>query len=176
MPNYRQLLETASSYLPTSWLGWAATIGTTLFATVGVPIIHDLYQRYKSYVLPADRSASFLREGGIHGLTNNSDINIEQHFDTFRQINDLRNQRQDTVRANLSPLGRLLSRYLREGHSDIDALIARNLAIIAPGRDHVTSEEFELALQQAIMGGTRTRGSLTYFARKIGEPIYNLIG
>ena len=176
MPNYKQLLEIATAYLPTSLWGWIATIGGTAAATIIPSTIYDFYQRYKRYVLLADNSAAFLTGGGIHGMDNNAGNNIEQHLDTFRQINGLRNQRQDDARAHLSPFGLFYSQFLREGHSDIDELIAKNIATIAAGRDSITDEEFELALQNAIMGATRTRGSLTYFARKIGGPIYRLLG
>lgn len=176
MPNYKQLLETAAAYMPNTLLGWLAAIGGTAIATIGLPSIYDLYQRYKRYILPADRSADFLLGGGIHGMQDNADGNIDQYLDTFRQINDLRNQRQDDTRANLTLIGLLFSKLKREGHSDIDAIIRKNITTIAQNRDEVTDEELELALQNAIMGGTRTRDSLTSWARSIGGPIYKWLG
>lgn len=169
MPNYAQILESAS--LP-SVGNWLTAIGVTLGGT----FVYDLYQRYRHYIGPADATADFLTHGGIYGLTDNANLNIDQHLDTFRQINDLRNQRQDTTRASLSPLGKLLSGYLREGHSDIDELIVRNIRSIAPGRDFLSDEELEFALQKAIMGGTRTRGWLTYVARLVGTSIDRIRG
>ena len=170
MPNYTQLLETAAASFTVTNV--SAALGTI----IGGAFIHDLYQRYKNYIRPAEATADFLNAGGISGMSENPDLNIDQHLETLRQINELRNQRQDATRANLSPLGWFFSRYLREGHSDIDEIIAKNIRSIVSGRDAVTDEEFEFALQQAIMGATRTRGSLTRLARFIGSPIYRLIG
>ncbi|WP_313092015.1 hypothetical protein [Chryseobacterium flavum] len=170
MPNYKQLLETAANSLTLT------SISAALGIIIGGAFIHDLYQRYKNYIRPADDTADFLVNAGIFGSTNNAALNVEQHLDTFRQVNALRNQRQDDTRANLSFLGRIFSRYLREGHSDIDAIIARNINSIASVPGYATDEEIELALQRAIMGGTRTRGWLTRVARLVGDPIYRLIG
>jgi hypothetical protein len=173
MPNYRQLLETAGASLTLTnvlaALGITALFGSGLF-------IHDLYQRYKNYVVKADQSADFLLTGGILSPGNNAAINIEDQLETLRQMTEIRNDRQDDTRAKLTFLGRFFSRFLREGHSNIDDIIARNINNIALVPGYATDEEIEIALQRAILGGTRTRGYLTTLARRIGGPIYRLLG
>ncbi len=173
MPNYKQLLETAGASLTLTnvlaALGITALFGSGLF-------IHDLYQRYKNYVIKADESADFLLTGGILSPGDNAAINIEDKLETLRQMNAIRNDRQDETRAKLSFLGRFFSRFLREGHTNIDEIIARNINNIASVPGYATDEEIEIALEHAIMGGTRTRGSITWLARKIGDPIYRLLG
>ncbi|WP_449397430.1 hypothetical protein [Chryseobacterium wanjuense] len=99
MPNYRQLLETAGASLTLTnvlaALGITALFGSGLF-------IHDLYQRYKNYVIKADESADFLLTGGILSPGNNAAINIEDQLETLRQMNAIRNDRQDETRAKLT--------------------------------------------------------------------------
>jgi hypothetical protein len=165
MPNYKQLLETAYASLSLT------NVLTALGITIGGTFVYDLYQRYKNYIQPADATADFLLRGGIFVPGNNAAQNVDDLLDTFRQVNDIRNQRQDTTRASLSFLGRFLSRYLREGHSDIDEIIARNIQNIAPGAIAVSDQQLEIALQRAILGGTRTRGWLTSLARLTGGTI-----
>ncbi|WP_449397429.1 hypothetical protein [Chryseobacterium wanjuense] len=72
-------------------------------------------------------------------------------------------------------MGRFFSRFLREGHSNIDDIIARNINNIALVPGYATDEEIEIALQRAILGGTRTRGYLTTLARRIGGYYLQII-
>ena len=146
-------------------------LGAALLAagiTVTGAVVHDLYQRYRRYIKPADQTAEHLREGGIHGATENASANVEQALDTFHQAHELRNDRQDETRAHLSPLGSVLSSGLREGHSDPDEILMRAIQSEFPGRDDVSEEELEFAIQKAIMGSTRTRGGITSAARTVG--------
>ncbi|WP_027381235.1 hypothetical protein [Chryseobacterium daeguense] len=168
MPNYKQLLESAAASFTIT------NVSAALAAIMGGAFIHDLYQRYKNYIRPADATADFLRTSGVFELPNNAAQNVEQNLDILRQASALRNQRQDDTRSNLSFLGWILSRFLREGHSDIDEIIARNIRNIAPGREDVSDEVLAIALETAIMGATRTRGWLTSVARFIGSPIYRI--
>ena len=149
-------------------LAYTALIG--LLIVIG-SIIHDLYQRYKRYIQPADRTAEHLLAGGIHGQTENAALNVEQALDTLEQAHGIRNERQDDTRESLTILGKKLSAFLREGHTDIDELIVRAIQREFPGRDDITEEEFEFALQKAIMGSTRTRGFITAAARTVGGAI-----
>ena len=146
-------------------------LGTVLLGaglTLTGAVIHDLYQRYRRYIEPADRTAEHLSAGGIHGETENPALNVEQGLDTFNQAHAVRSDRQDDTRAHLSPLGSTLSRGLREGHSDKDEILMRAIRSEFPGRDDISEEEFEFAIQKAIMGSTRTRGNITGAARVVG--------
>ena len=153
---------------PVQMVGWlaAALLATGIVITTSV--IHDLYQRYKRYIQPADRTAEHLRAGGVHGQTENAALNVEQGLDTFEQAHDLRSARQDDTRAHLSLIGSRLSSGLRAGHSDKDEILMRAIQSEFPGRDNISEEELEFAIQKAILGATRTRGSLTGAARAVG--------
>ncbi|MDR0685891.1 MAG: DUF4157 domain-containing protein [Dysgonamonadaceae bacterium] len=139
-------------------------------------LIHDLYQRYKRYIMPAEETHAFLMAGGIHGFGEDAEENVRDHLDTLGQAVAVRNQRQDDTRRHLSPIGRAFSIFLRAGHVDIDDIIIRNITRQFPRRDRISEEEFESALQVAIQGATRTRGWLSTLSTLVGRPLHYLFG
>lgn len=153
---------------PIQRVGWLGTALIGAGITLTGAVVHDLYQRYRRYIEPADRTAEHLRAGGIHGETEDAALNVEQGLDTFNQAHTVRSDRQDDTRAHLSPLGSTLSSGLRAGHSDKDEILMRAIRSEFPGRDDISEEELEFAIQKAIMGSTRTRGSITGAARTVG--------